>query len=128
MGVANNGGGTDGIELTFPAVSISEGDQILVARNPGTIATYYGNCYNNFDLVLQADFVSQNGDDAIELFFQGNVIETYGDANVDGTGLSWEYAGSWAYKTARAWTNGALGCAATATDNSSSSCPYPFCN
>lgn len=128
LGVANNGGGTDGIELTFPAVSISEGDQILVARNPGTIATYYGNCYNNFDLVLQADFVSQNGDDAIELFFQGNVIETYGDANVDGTGLSWEYAGSWAYKTARAWTNGALGCAATATDNSSSSCPYPFCN
>lgn len=128
LGVANNGGGTDGEEFTFPAVSVSEGDQILIARVPGAIATYYGNCYNNFDLVVQADFVSQNGDDAIELFYQGNVIETYGDANVIGTGLSWEYTGSWGYKTARGWTNGALNCAATATNNSSSSCPYPFCN
>lgn len=128
LGVANNGGGTDGEEFTFPVVSVKEGDQILVARIPAAIATYYGNCYNNFNLVLQGDFASQNGDDAIELFYQGNVIETFGDANVDGTGLSWEYTGSWAYKTPRAWINGALDCAATATDNSSSSCPYPFCN
>lgn len=128
LGVANNGGGTDGVEFTFPAVSVSEGDQILIARVPAAISTYYGNCYNNFDLVLQDDFVSQNGDDAIELFYQGNVIETFGDANVDGTGQSWEYTGSWGYKTARTWIYGALDCAATATDNSSSSCPYPFCN
>jgi hypothetical protein len=128
LGVANNGGGTDGIEFTFPAVSVSEGDQILIARVPGAIATYYGNCFNNFDLVLQDDFVSQNGDDAIELFYQGNVIETYGDANVDGTGQSWEYTGSWGYKTPSPWINGALDCAATATNNASSSCPYPFCN
>jgi hypothetical protein len=128
LGVANNGGGTDGIEFTFPAVSVSEGDEILIARVPAPIAQYYGNCQNKFDLVLQGDFVSQNGDDAIELFYQGKVIETFGDANLIGTGQSWEYTGSWAYKTARAWTNGALNCAATATDNSSSSCPYPFCN
>ncbi|MFT5251853.1 MAG: hypothetical protein ACI87N_000846 [Flavobacteriales bacterium] len=129
LGVANNGGGTDGVEFTFPAVSVSEGDEILVARVPVAIAKYYGNCYNKFDLVVQGDFVSQNGDDAIELFYQGNVIETYGDATyVPGTGLSWEYTGSWAYKTPRAWTKGALNCAATATNNSSSSCPYPFCN
>jgi hypothetical protein len=128
LGVANNGGGTDGIEFTFPAVSVSEGDEILVARIPGAIATYYGTCYKNFDLVVQGDFASQNGDDAIELFYQGKVIETYGDANVIGTGQPWEYTGSWAYKTARAWTKGALNCAATATNNSSSTCPYPFCN
>jgi len=128
LGVANNGGGTDGIEFTFPAVSVSEGDEILIARVPAPIAKYYGNCHNKFDLVLQGDFVSQNGDDAIELFYQGKVIETFGDANLIGTGQSWEYTGSWAFKTPRAWTNGALNCAVTATDNSSSSCPYPFCN
>ena len=128
LGVANNGGGTDGEEFTFPAVSVSEGDQILIARVPGAISTYYGSCYNTFDQVFQADFVSQNGDDAIELFYLGNVIETYGDANVDGTGQGWEYTGSWAYKTPSAWVNGPLDCAATATDNASSSCPYPFCN
>lgn len=128
LGVANNGGGTDGIEFTFPAVSVSEGDQILVARVPGAIATYYGNCYNDFNHVFQDDFVTQNGDDAIELFYQGNVIETFGDANVDGTGQSWEYTGSWGYKTPTTWIYGALDCAATATSNSSSPCPYPFCN
>lgn len=128
LGVANNGGGTDGEEFTFPVGSASEGDQILIARVPDAIATYYGSCYNNFDQVFQADFVSQNGDDAIELFFQGNVIETYGDANVDGTGQGWEYTGSWGYKTPSNWINGALDCAATATDNASSSCPYPICN
>ncbi len=128
LGVANNGGGTDGEEFTFPAGSAAEGDQILIARIPGAISSYLGSCYNDFDQVFQADFVSQNGDDAIELFYQGNVIETYGDANVDGTGQSWEYTGSWGYKTPSAWINGALDCAATATDNSSSPCPYPFCN
>ncbi len=128
LGVANNGGGTDGEEFTFPAESASEGDQILIARIPGAISTYYGSCYNDFDVVYQADFVSQNGDDAIELFFQGSVIETYGDANVDGTGQAWEYTGSWGYKTPISWIYGALDCAATATDNASSSCPYPFCN
>jgi hypothetical protein len=128
LGVANNGGGTDGVEFTFPAVSVSEGDHILIARVPGAFSTYLGSCYNDFDQVFQDDFVTQNGDDAIELFYQGNVIETYGDANVDGTGQSWEYTGSWGYKTPSAWINGALDCASTATDNSSSSCPYPFCN
>ena len=44
--------------------------------------------------------VSQNGNDAIELFKNGVVIETFGDINVDGTGTAWEYADSWAYKDA----------------------------
>jgi hypothetical protein len=34
IGVANNGGGTDGQEYTFPAVSVSAGDNIMVARSP----------------------------------------------------------------------------------------------
>jgi hypothetical protein len=128
VGVASNGTGNDGVEFTFNAISIKEGAHILIARTPEAIASFYGSCYNNFDLVVQADIVNQNGDDAIGLFYQGNFIEGYGDPNVDGTDQSWEYTGSWAYKTPRGWTNGALNCAATATDNSSSSCPYPFCN
>ena len=30
-------------------------------------------------------FISQNGDDAIELYVGGSVIETFGDPDVDGT-------------------------------------------
>ena len=39
------------------------------------------------------------GNDAIVLFEDGEVIDTYGDPEVDGTGTSWEYMDSWAYKT-----------------------------
>ena len=38
--------------------------------------------------------ISQNGDDAIELFEQGVAIETFGDLDVDGTGEAWEYMDS----------------------------------
>jgi hypothetical protein len=126
LGVANNGGGTDGIEYTFPVMSVKEGDQILVSREPGTIATYLGSCYGLFAQVVQSDAMTQNGDDAIELFDGDTVIETYGDADVDGTGQPWEYAGSWAFKTGK-WTYGGVDCASGSTSTQSSACPYAFC-
>ena len=126
LGVANNGGGTDGIEFTFPAVSASEGDHILVAREPETIAGYFGGCYNEFANVFQSDAMSQNGDDAIELFDGMDVIETYGDANVDGTGQPWDYANTWAYKVGK-WTNAPIDCAAGSTTTQGSACTYTFC-
>lgn len=129
LGVANNGGGTDGIEYTFPAESASAGDHILVSREPGTIATYFGGCYDQYAAVYQTDAMSQNGDDAIELFDGMDIIEVYGDADVDGTGQGWEYAGSWGYKVGgKTWTYGGIDCAATSTSTQSSACPYAFCN
>ena len=32
------------------------------------------------------------------MFEDGEVIDTYGDPEIDGTGTSWEYMNSWAYK------------------------------
>lgn len=129
IGVANNGGGTDGLEFTLPAGPAKEGDDILIAREPGTIAAYFGGCINSFEFVIDSqDTANQNGDDAIELFENGVVIETYGDADVDGTGQNWEYTGSWAYKMDGIWTTGGLGCAAGSTSTQGSACPYPECN
>ena len=82
IGIANNGGGTDLQEYTFPAVSISAGDNVLVARSPTEMAAYIGAIEAN---LVQMD-IDQNGDDAIELFYNGEVIETFGDINTDGTG------------------------------------------
>ncbi len=70
--------------------------------------------------------MSQNGDDAIELFDGMDVIETYGDANVDGTGQPWEYANTWAYKVGK-WTYAPADCAAGSTTTQSSACTYTFC-
>ncbi|MCB0642170.1 MAG: hypothetical protein KDC44_11040, partial [Phaeodactylibacter sp.] len=127
LGVANNGGGTDGVEFTFPTMSVSAGDQILVSREPATLAAYFGICYDGYDHVIQSDAMTQNGDDAIELFNGTDVVETYGDADVDGTGEVWDYAGSWAYKAKGVWTYGGVDCATTSTTTQSSPCYYGFC-
>ena len=128
IGVANNGGGTDGIEYTFPAISVSEGDDILIARETATLATYFGVCMDEFEYVIETSSMNQNGDDAIELFNGADVIETYGDAAVDGTGEAWDYAGSWAYKLNGNWVTGGVDCAAGSTTTQSSPCIYPICN
>ena len=76
LGVANNGGGTDGQEYTFPAISVNAGEHILIARDTAAIHSYFSSCFNNFDHVLLASSsISQNGDDAIELFKNANNIK-----------------------------------------------------
>ena len=99
IGVANNGGGTDGEEYNFDAISVSTGDDILVARDITVMLAYLANGASEFEHVLLANSdISQNGDDAIELFLNGTVIETFGDVDTDGTGEAWEYMDSWAYR------------------------------
>ena len=126
LGVANNGDGTDGQEYTFPSQSVEAGSHILVARSQDAMDAYM-NAYSNFDYVFLANSdISQNGDDAIELFYNQEVIETFGDVNVDGTGESWEYVDSWAYKVNGEWTYGELDCTDGSITTCESSCPYPF--
>ena len=136
IGVANNGGGTDGLEYTFDAISVLAGEDIIVARDITVMGNYFAGCWGTFDHVLQANGnISQNGDDAIELFMNGAVVETFGDIDTDGSGESWEYMDSWAYKDASGsvtfdggnWIFGAVNC----TDNTNTiydaSCMYPIC-
>jgi len=94
IGSANNGGGTDGQEFTFPVMSALKGDKFLITRDNTVFNTFFG---------FSADFVDTvaiffNGDDAIELFYNGSVIDRYGEPNVDGTGKVWEYLNGWAYR------------------------------
>jgi hypothetical protein len=131
IGVANNGGGTDGIEYVFPSVAVASGEHILVARDTAAMAAYLSTCISSYAHVFQDDGggISQNGDDAIELFLDTNVVETYGDINVDGTGQPWEYLDSWAYKDASGnWSTGGLACTSGSTTTFASNCPYPFCS
>ncbi len=124
IGVANNGGGTDGQEYTFPAVSVSAGDNIMIARTPSAIASYLG--ADVATIIESNTSISQNGDDAIELYFNAEVVETFGDIDTDGSGESWEYLDSWAYKVDGAWTYGGVNCTDGSDDSASSNCPYPY--
>jgi hypothetical protein len=93
IGSANNGGGSDGIEFIFPAISLSSGQFLYAAADSALFHDYFG---------FKADFITDamniNGDDAIELFESGEVIDVFGDINVDGTGQAWEYLDGWAYR------------------------------
>ena len=140
LGTASNGGGSDSIELTLPAISVNAGDDILLARDTNAIHLYFGSCFNSFEVIIPVittgvAAVSQNGNDAIELFKNGVVVETFGDINVDGTGTPWEYADSWAYKDAAGsvtfsggnWVIGPVGCTVGSNSTYTSSCPYLHC-
>ena len=136
IGIANNGGGTDGQEYTFPSISLNTGEEVIVCRDTAAINSYFVGC-TPFNLVILDNqaVITQNGDDAIELFENGVVIETFGDINVDGTGEPWEYKDSWAYKDTSGsvtfnginWTMGGVDCTDGSTTSISSNCPYPIC-
>ncbi|MCB0561616.1 MAG: T9SS type A sorting domain-containing protein [Lewinellaceae bacterium] len=97
IGSANNGGGSAGVEYTFPAVSATAGSYLYLTSTGVEFAAFFG-----FD----ADFVddasnssvSINGDDAIELFRNATVVDVFGEIDVDGTGQPWEYLDGWAYR------------------------------
>ena len=96
LGCANNGGGTDGQEWAFPAVAASSGDRIFVARDSAAFTDYFGFDANFYDPAGAAH--NFNGDDAFEVFENGQVIDIFGLVDVDGTGEPWEYTTAWAQR------------------------------
>ncbi len=130
LGVANNGGGSDGQEYRFPRISVPAGNHILVVRDSAGMAAYLSSCWTSFNLVLidSIGIINQNGNDAVELFKVGDIVETFGDANQDGLGKPWEYTGSWAYKNnSGVWTYGGINCTDSSTTTYNSKCIYPIC-
>ena len=143
IGVANNGGGSDGQEYTFPAIAVNNGDHILLARSLTAMEAFFTTAgYNLFNVHLEdASEPSQNGDDAIELFKNGVVVETFGDVDcrpsADGVSVTCPnfqfYEDAWAYKETGLWTYGDAGCTDFDTGNPPATwttfdtpCVYPF--
>ncbi len=92
---ANNGAGPSvAPEFTFPAVAASAGDFIYVATEATAFASYFG--FAPDYTTPQATNI--NGDDAIEVWFNGAVVDVFGDVNVDGSGTPWDYFDGWAYR------------------------------
>ena len=132
IGTANNGGGTDGEEFTFPAVSASAGSYIYVASEIDGFTAFFGNAPD-----YTSSAMGINGDDAIELFNNGGVIDTFGDINTDGTGTVWEYLDGWAYRNtgevanggnfdANNWTFSGVNALDNSSSNSEASTAFPI--
>lgn len=93
IGSANNGGGSDGEEFSFPTDSYTAGTFIYVSSETTGFNTWFGfnPDYTTFAMLI-------NGDDAIELFMNGSVVDIFGDIDTDGTNQPWEYMDGWAYR------------------------------
>ncbi|MCA0131548.1 T9SS type A sorting domain-containing protein [Winogradskyella alexanderae] len=136
VGSANNGGGTDGEEFTFPAVSALTGDLLYIVGSgqSADFNTFFGVSLTPYE--SSAAFI--NGDDAIELFENGQVIDVFGDINVDGTGEPWDYVDGWAYRNVGTGPDGSTFVLANwsfsgtgqldGTLNNNSTSPYPSGN
>lgn len=103
VGSANNGGGSDGEEFTFPAVAASAGDFIYVASEATGFTSFFGFAPN-----YTSSAMSINGDDAVELFASGVVVDVFGDINVDGSGEPWEHLDGWAYRSDNTGPDGSI--------------------
>ncbi|MEL6779738.1 MAG: hypothetical protein AAFO06_21070, partial [Cyanobacteria bacterium J06597_16] len=129
FGSANNGGGTDGQEYTFSG-SASAGDYLYIASETTGFNSFFG-----FDPTDTAGAANINGDDAIELFKGGTVIDVFGEVEVDGTGQPWAYLDGWAYRVAESTSDGSFditqwnfsGTDALdgASDNGAATAPFP---
>ena len=100
VGVANNGMGSDGIEFTFPAVSAAAGDCITYtdSLNATNFETFFGFPATFLVPSGGVSAAGHNGDDAVELFENGAVIDVFGDINVDGSDTGWDYKDGWVYR------------------------------
>ncbi len=132
FGSANNGGGTDGQEFTFPAVSAAAGSFIYLASEETGFTTFFG-----FAPDYTSSAAEVNGDDAVELFQSGVVVDVFGDINVDGSGQPWDYLDGWVYRVNETgpdgstfalanWTFSGINALDGETSNTTAVTPFPI--
>ncbi len=130
LGSANNGGGSDGEEFSFPNVALGSGECVVLASETSQYSAFFG-CNPDY---VNTVAPSINGDDAIELFCNGTVEDLYGDINVDGSGQPWEYTDSWVVATDNVpsttfnlgdWNIPGPNVLDGESDNASAATPYP---
>jgi len=97
---ANNGGGSAGQEYTFSG-SARAGDYLYISTETNSFTSFFG--FAPTDTAAAANI---NGDDAIELFQSGAVIDVFGMPDVDGTNQPWEYTDGWAYRQTHTTADG----------------------
>jgi len=93
FGSANNGGGSDGEEFALPEGEAAAGDFLYIASEAANFSTVFG-----FAPTFTTTSANVNGDDAVELFRNGVVVDVFGEIDVDGNSQPWEYLDSWAYR------------------------------
>ncbi|MEM7104196.1 MAG: Calx-beta domain-containing protein [Bacteroidota bacterium] len=94
FGIADDGGGSNGVQYTFPSVQANEGQCITITEDSVFFQNYFGNSPDFTSSVL----ANMDGIDAVELFSMGMRIDVFGDPNISGSMASWNYEDGWFYR------------------------------
>ncbi|MFT6864341.1 MAG: hypothetical protein ACJAVK_002906 [Akkermansiaceae bacterium] len=100
---ANNGGGATGTPEFTLSGSATVGEFIYLASESSQFQAFLGFLPNFTD-----NAANINGDDAIELFKNGAVIDIFGEVDVDGNGEDWEYLDGWASRNSETEVDGSI--------------------
>ncbi len=130
---ANNGGASPGVPLfTFPSVAVSAGTYLHIASEIDGFTAFFGFApdYN------AGSVMNVNGDDVLELYHNGVVVDYFGQIGVDGTGTFWDYLDGWAYRvdgtgpsttfSAAEWIFSGIDALDNETTNASAANPWPL--
>lgn len=131
--VSNGGGSTAGnVEFSFNQESATAGSFIYVTNDADNFKAFFG-----IDATYTSGIMSINGDDAIELYENGQIIDVYGDVNADFSDTDYDYLDGWAYRksnitpegttfTSDNWTYSGINVFDGETLNSSAPSPFPI--
>lgn len=129
---ANNGGGSPGAPEFSLSGSATAGQYIYVASEDMMFTAFFGFAPTFVDGVANI-----NGDDAIELYINGAVADVFGDVDMDGSGMAWEYLDGWAARLPNtgpdgstfvpgSWSYSGVDALDGATDNATADTPVPL--
>ncbi len=93
LDVFSNGNTTASNTVSFDSVALEAGDFYYVTGDAADFETWFGFAADEED-----GAASFNGDDAFQLARDGEVVDSFGEVGVDGTGQVWEYTDGWAYR------------------------------
>jgi len=131
--VSNGGGSTAGnVEFSFPAGSATAGTFIYVATEATNFNVFFG-----ISPTHTSGSMGINGNDAIELYENGQIIDVYGDVDNDFSNEAYDYLDGWAYRKPNTgpegttfkssnWNYSGVGGLGGGTNNATATTPFPI--
>ncbi|WP_405563121.1 T9SS type A sorting domain-containing protein [Polaribacter sp. Asnod6-C07] len=131
--VTNGQGSTAGnVEFSFPDDAVTAGTFIYISTEETNFNAFFG-----MNPTYTSGVLTINGDDAIELYENGQIIDVYGDVNNDFSGEAYDYLDGWAYRksntgpegttfTSSNWTYSGVDGLEEGTNNATATTPFPL--